>query len=1311
MLTHKEIIAIMTPLKNNYSIFKSFALVAFASFTATSVYAEVSQTPLLLGSGNVPGSLALVPSVEWPTVLSVANLGSYNSANEYSGYFDSNKCYLYNKTSNDGWFYPNGLATNHKCNGKWSGNFLNWAATPTIDPFRSALTGGLRAVDQENLTILQKARHSGQNSTGDRTNSGQGMIPAAEFSGATPVSSGWNSMYIRLSGLNTDMVFSNWSDKLGDDPTSRSEWIDYDPNNSAQLNNGRLIPSYRVNENGGSQVKSVYRLRIQVKVCDPSPAAGGLESNCKRYSSTNYKPEGLLQQYSDTLRYSVFGYLNDSSEGRDGGVLRANQKGIGPKDTDGSTNPYAEWNATTGILVKNPNPADAISTGNGVADSGVINYLNKFASMPYQTNPVAYKAIKSLDPVSELYYAAIRYFKNQGNVPAYSNLTGGTQAERYAQADGFPVITNWQDPINYSCQKNVILGIGDTNTHRDKNLPGPTSSVGEVSPKPPEVVADTTVNVVTATAKVGSLEGVNLKETSSSYTGRSNSAYIAGLAYDSHTVDLRPNMSGKQTLSTYWVDVRENQSLAGRASNQYWLAAKYGGFKVPSNFSPYSNETNSATITDDLWWTNGEILPTGDKRPDNFFVASDAANMTASLKTAFSQIVKEVRSTSTSLATNSTQLNTESAVFQTLYNSSNWSGDLLAKTVSGSGSVAATPTWSAASKLDALTNLSTRKIFLSNGFTAREQGVYSTSIGGIDFFWNNNLDNDAKIALQTPRANGVTVEGDTGQNRLNYLRGERNLEKTKTTPSNPFRSRGSRLGDIINSDPQYVSNQDYGYNLLTGSMWGGAGSSYLSFRRSTDYINRKPMVVVGTNDGMLHGFDATVSSIGGGELFAYIPRSITGDLYKLTDPNYSHQYYVDGSPTSSDAWINGSWKTIVVGTTGAGGKSVFALDATNPNTMSARSVMWEFTAPDMSYPVQKPSVVALANGKFGVIVSSGFTNSSVTKGHVWVLDAANGNVLKKFTVNTTGGMAQPLAIDINNDRVADRIYVGDTQGNLWRFDITGEDVSKWDGFRNGNQNIIPIFSARDSSGRVQPITAPLTAALNTDGKPIILFGTGSFYQTVDTDLLQNQRIESYYAIIDRDSSVNRTNLAERKILKEVNVNGQKGRILSEAATGDMYGKSGWVLDLLWKASEGGSNSLTGERVVSAGVLRNGTITFSTLTPSDDPCSGGATSWVMSLDVFTGARLAYNYFDFNGDGLINDNDYFTDSNGNKIPFSGISNPDLGAIDTPSYFNGNATNEGSTDLICFAGSANADQPVCSPAPPGSRTSDRVSWREIR
>src|SRR3546814_16055202 len=82
---------------------------------------------------------------------------------------------------------------------------------------------------------------------------------------------------------------------------------------------------------------------------------------------------------------------------------------------------------------------------------------------------------KSLDPVSELYYTALRYFKKQGNVPEYTNGATGTQK------DGFPVISDWDDPIKYSCQANVVLGIGDVYTHRDKNLPGETPGDGERS--------------------------------------------------------------------------------------------------------------------------------------------------------------------------------------------------------------------------------------------------------------------------------------------------------------------------------------------------------------------------------------------------------------------------------------------------------------------------------------------------------------------------------------------------------------------------------------------------------------------------------------------------------------------------------------------------------------------------------------------------------------------------------------------------------------------------------------------------------------
>jgi type IV pilus assembly protein PilY1 len=133
----------------------------------------------------------------------------------------------------------------------------------------------------------------------------------------------------------------------------------------------------------------VYEFFVRVKVCDSAPAAGGLESNCTQYTNGNYKPTGLMQAYSDKIRYSAFGYLNDSSSTRDGGVLRARQKFIAPmKPVPGGlpvANPSTEWDAATGVMLTNPDAQDATDTTNNfgvtVTNSGVMNYLNKFGEI------------------------------------------------------------------------------------------------------------------------------------------------------------------------------------------------------------------------------------------------------------------------------------------------------------------------------------------------------------------------------------------------------------------------------------------------------------------------------------------------------------------------------------------------------------------------------------------------------------------------------------------------------------------------------------------------------------------------------------------------------------------------------------------------------------------------------------------------------------------------------------------------------------------------------------------------------------------
>lgn len=125
------------------------------------------------------------------------------------------------------------------------------------------------------------------------------------------------------------------------------------------------------------------------------------------------------------MRYSAFGYLNDSNIQRDGGVLRARQKFIAPTQPvpgrPAITNSKREWDPSTGVFVTNPDTTDASDTGTlfGVAvnNSGVMNYLNKFG---------ASGSYKTYDPVSELYYAAVRYLKAQGNVAAWTNIPAGT---------------------------------------------------------------------------------------------------------------------------------------------------------------------------------------------------------------------------------------------------------------------------------------------------------------------------------------------------------------------------------------------------------------------------------------------------------------------------------------------------------------------------------------------------------------------------------------------------------------------------------------------------------------------------------------------------------------------------------------------------------------------------------------------------------------------------------------------------------------------------------------------------------------------
>ena len=1123
-------------------LFAALLAGAMVGLTGAASAVPIAQTPLYAGS-RVPGNVVLVPSVEYPTVISQANIGDYSDARRYAGYFDPGKCYeyVYHQTESERHFKPVRVSTDCSQSKEWSGNYLNWAATQTIDPFRSALTGGYRVKDTPTETWLEKARHPRGDLFPNRTISNS-------VSSKTPAD--WSSFKTRIQNLGNKMRFSN-TGNLDGNATA------YNPS------------SHTLNKKARD---TVYEVSIRVKVCDSSV---GLEENCKQYSQ-GWKPEGLIQEYSDRIRYSIFGYVNEDGNGRDGGVMRARQKFVGPKtyypEMGEVVNVAREWSPETGQAVGNPDPDDAAATGYGVVNSGVINYLNRFGQMNAES-------LKSNDPVSELYYAALRYIRGQGNVAAYTNNLSSLRV------DGFPVIRDWDDPIRYACQVNAALGIGDVYTHYDHNIPD----------------ADDLKIARDYTSKIFSLESIN-KAASAEFSGRGNSAYIAGLAYYANTNDLRPdgdapNSKGMQTLSTYWVDVRENQKLEPKAANQYWLAAKYGGMRVPTDFKPL--EATTASIQQAWWHTTGDYLRSGDSgevvttvtnypRPDNFYVASEADKMVQSLRQAFQNIVDEMVGSGGGFASNTTVLETGAMTFQARFrvDGEAWSGDLQAFNVDAETG-ALTATWTAASNLPAWAS---RNIWINSGTFKR-----------FDSFASLSGAHQAELESQAV---------------VDYLRGNRTGEQ----PSGSLRRRTAVLGDIVNSEPVYVGAPNP--RLYIGSSFQGA-ASYQSF--AADSSGRREMVYVGANDGMLHGFDATT----GAEVFAFVPSgAVSAGLGDYAKPGFQHRYFVDGELTVADVYDAGSskWKTVLVGTLGRGGRGIFALDVTDPESPK---FLWEFSGADISAlgnNLGKPIIAQVADGDWRVFLGNGPNSASGVASLVTVGVFSGARTAIGTGAGDDNGLSGVNVWSSTPGGFSDTVYAGDLKGNLWKYQSSTNSFTK-------------LFE----SGPTQPISGtPLVSRRPGTAETWVFFGTGRYLNEAD---LSNKSRQTWYGLIDRNDVVAKSTLREMSIIVEGEIDGVAVRGIEQDAA--VSSGNGWYMDLVSPV-----NGEEGERMVIGNKFRGRALIGTTRIPDAvDPCSPSGRGFIMAVDPFSGGRLpGGSFFDVDGDGS------FDETIGEPpIPVSGIGTP--------------------------------------------------------
>lgn len=1382
-------------MRSRMSAFAVGLLAGFSSLSAVSSVA-IDNKPLTVVN-TVPGNMVLVPSVEWPTVVTHANDpgkgdsgATYAPATSYAGYFNADLCYAYkyDATEANRYFYPVVAAASHSCSGKtggnpvqklWSGNFLNWVSMQAVDTFRMALTGGYRVNIPSDGTPPTVTVTGADGSTSAKTTS--------EMPGTTYLEKGnsdrWDDSYtklrrltanvtdatpsqtsglrVRIAGLRNQLWFSPKSDgAMGSgasynnpqslslpitngnqtDPSgSNIVAVPYDPSKHTLPDANTSCPGtgYSYSSSKGLCTKSgstdqqptaygkdaVYAVSARVKVCDGSLDTRGF---CTQYGGA-YKPEGLLQANSKKVRYSLFSYLAQSGQQREGGVMRARQKFLGPVSANeklypdrvgrigGIDNP--EWDPVTGVFIDNPDTDDVAETNArigacsnapdnsncAVRYSGVINYVNRFG----QIN-TGFGRLKEYDNLSEMYYTALLYLRGQANVAGFSALSGGALT-KYQYADGFPVIEDWYqtgangavqawntndlsvgadgDPILYQCQTNVVLGIGDTHTNNEED--GSSSD-----------------SVANAATWRGYTEGQN--------SAKSN---VAGLAYWAHITDIRPDMpnmsvSGSatrkrgQTLSTFWVDVVEQNQLYTTSTNQYYNATKYGGYTIPE--ADWGANGN-ATRHDSAWfasnmstWTAatqnvaGQTgLGTGGtdgnyRLPNNMYLANNGQAMIDGLSAAFQKIADDISGSGGSFASNTTKLEVGSRTYQAKYISNGWGGRLTASDVNVTDGTLS-DRWDASDwlgqasgdvKINASAttqNYTQRKLLYNNG------GTLSNFISN----WTGNV-------LASPTLVKPTGLSTVNDNQLKYLLGDRTHERQSTASGSLkiFRNRRGMLGDIINSTPVYVGKPNA--NLYS------ADTSYATF--ATAQASRTPVVYVGANDGMLHAFKApdasvTCSTSGadcGKELFAFMPTEAMAILqqsdastnkYPYWDPEYDHAYSVDGELTVADVKDGSTWKTVLVGTMGRGGKTVFALDVTNP---ASPTLLWEKTASDaavgslLGNSLGRPIIAKVATGDWRVFLGNG-PNSSAGTSVLIALDVMTGandgsidtgigspnNGLSPVNVWDAYGTTIPSTPDGNFDTV----YAGDMSGALWKFDLVDGDATK-------------LYQTRTG----QPITAAPLVARNPYNPPDtwLFFGTGRYLSMADTSTSANQVVQTWYGVIDRDSLVTQANLKDVSIEAQDNV----GRVIEKVG---VPGTDGWYIDLQSPAEAAGTTGPKGERMVLPNFFQGMALIGTTRFPdSNDPCSPTGKGYTMAIDPFTGGRLTSAFFDMNNSGTVGDTgDYHGGNTG--TPYSGVgydSGPN-NPIFLGSYMYTSLDNGTYSKMKTSAGQANVK---------------RVSWREL-
>ena len=627
---------------------------------------------------------------------------------------------------------------------------------------------------------------------------------------------------------------------------------------------------------------------------------------------------------------------------------------------------------------------------------------------------------------------------------------------------------------------------------------------------------------------------------------------LSDFAFRSWAEDLQPSMDNKikplikqsgnetvgaTTLQEFWNPKNDpatwqhiTQHTIGFGSGATnWVGAPVWDSLTNNNYGgDYSKLVNGTVVWPDPQVTNtgtlairtSELWHAALNGRGKFYPAVNATALSAAFTDILDNILGDTSSPLTSISSDGAGLSANSKSYVAGYNALKWSGRLKAFPINQTtGVLGATETWSATG----IGAFDANKKFVVNDPGKLDDPAYSVGnrlvvsyngAAGIEWKTYSSLPSAQQLPL-SKNSNGTvdhTTTNNYGQKRVDYIRGDRTLETSQT--GGIFRTRDSRLGDIVNSKILYLGKPVSNYG----------DKAYQTFKRPIGSGSRANMLYVGANDGMLHGFDAAT----GVEKLAYIPQGVAqGDLRKLTDPNYTHQYFVDGTPFAGDAKVgsstpdNNPWRTVLASGLGAGGKGYIALDATNQANFTAGNagslVIADTTAstdPDIGNMFITPAIdpqdasrtsqIVRLNAlndvkhRWALVVGNGYNSTneapvliiqyldgskeikkvspciSVSSASAGVFDNACAYKTSNPSSTTSNGLSTPRLVDLNDDGIVDVAYAGDLLGNVWKFDLSSQKPSEW----KTSFSSEPLFKAKPGQSFT---TAPYVDANFTAG--------------------------------------------------------------------------------------------------------------------------------------------------------------------------------------------------------------------------------------